>query len=146
MTDDELLFQFEATTLPPRSGPHRCHVKVAHLYLKKYPFAEAMDRMRSGVKAHNAVRQLEEGPASGYNETTTRAFVHLIAATMDAYGNVFPTTTADEFCDKHPQLLSKHVIRFFYSIDRRMDPLAKTQFVEPDLAPLPSDNGRISLV
>ncbi len=74
----------------------------------------------------------------GYNETTTVAFTHLVAAVMNAYGGVFPTVTADEFCDRHPQLMSPHVLRLFYSPARRTDPAAKTHFVPPDLAPLPS--------
>jgi hypothetical protein len=33
--------------------------------------------------------------------------------------------------------MTRHALRLFYSLQRRMHPLAKTQFVEPDLAPLP---------
>jgi len=141
MTDDELLHQFETQTLPYKQWTHRCHVKVAYLYLKQHPFAEALERMRRGVQAYNQSQNIPEGPTSGYNETTTCAFVHLIAATMQAYDGALPTTTADEFCDTHPQLLSRHALRFFYSPQRRMDPRAKTQFVEPDLAPLPRVGG-----
>jgi hypothetical protein len=78
-----------------------------------------------------------EGPTSGYNETTTRAFLHLIAATMAAYGETHPTPDGDTFCDAHPQLMTRHALRLFYSPQRRMHSLAKTQFIEPDLAPLP---------
>ncbi len=56
---------------------------------------------------------------------------------MSAYGQTFPTPDAESFCDTHPQLQTRHVLRLFYSPERRMHPLAKTQFVEPDLAPLP---------
>ena len=69
--------------------------------------------------------------------TTTCAFMHLVAATMRAYGDTFPTATPDAFCDTHPQLMTRHVLRLFYSPQRRMDPRAKTEFVEPDLTPLP---------
>jgi hypothetical protein len=37
----------------------------------------------------------------------------------------------------HPQLMSKHVLRLFYSPAGRMHPEAKATFIEPDLAPLP---------
>jgi outer membrane protein assembly factor BamD (BamD/ComL family) len=137
MTDDDLLQQFETQTLPYQEWTHRCHVKVAYLYLKKHPFAEALTQMQKGVKTYNASQNVHEGPTSGYNETTTHAFLHLIAAIMKAYEGVLPTTTADNFCDTHPQLLTRHALRFFYSPQQRMHPLAKTQFVEPDLAQLP---------
>ncbi len=116
MSDDELLIQFEACTLPYEMWTmHRTHLKVAHLYLKRYPFDDALERIRRGIKA----------------------YTHLIAAVMQAYGAMLPTTTADEFCDTHPQLLTKHALRLFYSPGQRLHPLAKTEFVEPDLAPLP---------
>jgi hypothetical protein len=63
--------------------------------------------------------------------------MQLIAATMRAYGRMLPTASADEFCDTHPQLMTRHVLRLFYSPRRRMEPRAKTKFMEPDLASLP---------
>lgn len=138
MSDDDLIRQFEDLSLPFETwAQHRTHVKVTYLYLRKYAFDDALERIRHGIKTYNHSKNVPEGPMQGYNETTTTGFVHLIAAVMAAYGTYFPTTTADEFCDTHPQLLSKHALRFFYSPEQRLSPLAKTQFVEPDLAPLP---------
>ena len=137
MTDQELLKEFEATTLPFEQWTHRSHVKVAFTYLRAWPFEEALVRMRRGVQAYNAAHHVPDGPERGYNETTTRAFLHLVAAVMAAYGQTHPTATGDEFCDMHPQLMTKHALRFFYSPGRRMHPKAKTAFVPPDLAPLP---------
>jgi len=97
MDDHELLKQFEDLTLPFEQWTHRAHVKVAYLYLSRYPFAEAVDRMRRGIKAYNAANHRPEGPDQGYNETTTVAFLHLIAAVRLAYGRVFPITTPTIF-------------------------------------------------
>ena len=135
--DAELLRQFESQGLPFHEWTHRAHVRVAFLYLRAHPFDAALDRMRAGVQAHNAANRVRESPTSGYNETTTRAFLHLIAATIAAYDSVFPADTSESFCDAHPQLMTRHALRLFYSPQQRMHPLAKTQFVEPDLAPLP---------
>jgi hypothetical protein len=137
MDDAEFLRQFEARTLPFEQWTHRAHVKVAFLYLRDHPFDEALARVRAGIKAYNAANQVPEGPTSGYNETTTVAFVTLVAATMRAYGNTFPTPDAERFCETHPQLMTRHALRLFYSPERRMHPEAKARFVEPDLAPLP---------
>ena len=134
LTDDEHLRAFEDLTLPFEQWTHRAHVKVAVAYLRRGTFSEALDRMRAGVKAYNARHAVPEGPTSGYNETTTCAFLHLIAATLAAYRESHPTP---DFCDTHPQLMTRHALRLFYSPGRRMHPLAKTQFIEPDLAPLP---------
>jgi hypothetical protein len=137
MTDDEHLRAFEDLSLPFDQWTHRAHVKVAFIYLTRHPFEEALNRMRAGVKAFNARHAVPENQTSGYNETTTHAFLHLIAATLHAYGQSHPAPDADAFCDTHPQLMTRHALRLFYSPARRMHPLAKTQFVEPDLAPLP---------
>ena len=138
MTDDELLRAFEDLTLTLDHWTHTAHVRVAVTYLRRHPLPQALERMRAGVKAYNRHHAIPEGPTSGYNETTTHAFLHLIAATLAAYDETFPTPNAQAFCDTHPQLMTRHALRLFYSPQRRMHPLAKTQFVEPDLAPLPA--------
>jgi hypothetical protein len=135
--DAELVRQFEACTLPFEQWTHRSHVKVAYLYLDRCSFPEAMERIRANIKRYNAANNRPDGPLEGYNETTTHALLHLIAAVKSAYAKTHAVKNADEFCDMHPQLMSKHVLRFFYSPARRMNPQAKFQFVEPDLAPLP---------
>jgi hypothetical protein len=137
MSDAEFLRQFEDCTLPHAQWTHRAHVKVAYLYLLAHPFEEALVRMRRGIRAYNAAHNVPESPTSGYNETTTHAFLHLVAATIAHYAASFPTLDADSFCDTHPQLLQKQVLRLFYSPQRRMDERAKREFVAPDLAPLP---------
>jgi len=137
MTDDELLKAWEALALPLAQWDHRAHVRVAFTYLRRHPFPQALEKMRSGIKAFNARHQVPETPTIGYNETTTHALMHLIAATMQAYGQAKPTANGDVFCDTHPQLMTPFVLRLFYSPQRRMHPMAKSQFVEPDLTPLP---------
>jgi hypothetical protein len=137
MDDVSLLQAFETCRLTPEQWTHRTHVKVAYLYLRRYPFETALERMRCGIKALNASLGVPNSPTEGYHETTTHAFMHLIAATIAAYEPVFPTSSADAFCDTHPHLLNRHVLRLFFSPQRRMEPEAKNRFIEPDLAPLP---------
>jgi hypothetical protein len=138
MDDADLLQQFESCSLPFSQWTHRCHVKVAYLILSKYPFDEALARIKASIQAYNKFNRVpDDGPLQGYNETTTQALAHIIAAVMQAYRETHPVSNADAFYDMHPQLASKHILRLFYSPQRRMHPLAKTQFIEPDLAPLP---------
>ena len=136
-SDEAFLQAFEERTLPFAQWTHRAHVKVALTYLRRGTFQEALERMRVGIKAYNARHGVPDTATSGYNETTTHAFLHLIAATIAAYGDSHPTPDGDSFCDTHPQLMTRHALRLFYSPQRRMDPEAKARFVEPDLAPLP---------
>jgi hypothetical protein len=138
MTDRQFLRAFEMRTLPFKQWTHRAHVKVAFLYLKKFRFDRALEKIASAIRAYNAANKVPESPTSGYNQTTTHAFLHLVAATIAAYEPAFPSKGADAFCDAHPQLMTRHALRLFYSPQRRMHPEAKAKFVAPDLAPLPT--------
>lgn len=142
MDDRIFLQQFENCTLRFHNWTHRAHVKVAYLYLRRFSLDEAIARMRTGIQRYNTANDVPDGPATGYNETTTQAFMRIIHAVMSEYESVFPTETADEFCDTHPQLLRKHILRLSYSPDQRTHPDAGTKFVEPDLAPLPQARRR----
>ncbi len=97
--DQEFLQQFERCTLPFTEWNHRAHLKVAYLYLTAHPLEEAIDCIRRGIKRYNAANNVPEGPQVGYNETTTVAFMHLVHATIRAYGKVLPVGTATDAAD-----------------------------------------------
>jgi hypothetical protein len=137
MNDAQLQRRLEDLSLPFDQWTHRAHIRIAFCYLKQYTFSDALDRLRSAIKAYNAHNNRPDGPTTGYNETTTVAFLRLVDATMRGYGDVMPTPDSESFCDNHPQLLHKHVLRLFYSPRQRMHPNAKTSFVEPDLTEFP---------
>ena len=63
--------------------------------------------------------------------------MQIIHATMQAYGEVFPATSADDFCDTHPHLLHRTLLRVFYSPSGRDPEAEEDRFVEPDMGPLP---------
>ena len=137
MNDKDLITQFEGLTLPFENWTHRTHVRVAYLYAIAMPYPEALDTIRKRIQAFNRKNKVMESPTSGYNETTTVAFMKLIVSTIQAYGDIKPTSDSESFCDTHPHLLSKTILRLFYSPERRGHPDAKTKFVEPDLCRLP---------
>jgi hypothetical protein len=131
MDDEAFLAQFENHTWPHDDWHHREHIKVAYLYLRRYPLAEAIARMCAGVRAYNAAKQI---PTDGYHETMTQAWMRLVHLTLCEYG---PAETADAFYEQNPQLSQKKVLRLFYTRDLFMSDRARTEFLEPDLTPLP---------
>jgi hypothetical protein len=133
VTDDEFLNTFEACRWPMERWHHREHIKLAYLYLRRYPLDEAAARVSAGIRAHNAAHNVPEGLTSGYHETMTRAWLRLVHVTMCEYG---PEESADAFYERHPELSQKKTLRLFYSRERFMSAEAKAGFVEPDLAPL----------
>jgi hypothetical protein len=132
--DQTFLQEFEAQRWPLDQWHHRDHLKLAYLYLRRYPFDDAAARIRDAIKAHNAAHQIPDSPTSGYHETMTQAWLRLVDLVLREYG---PAANADTFLDEHPELSEKKTLRLFYSRQRFMWPEAKTSFVEPDLTPLP---------
>jgi len=128
--DDVFMQQFETCTFPFDQWHHRAHVKLAYLYAMRFGFEIAARKLRDGIRAYNAANNVQDMPTSGYHETMTMAWLHIIHATVQVYG---PRETADEFVDFHPQLGQKKILRLFYSPDLFMSPQAKREFLEPDL-------------
>lgn len=74
MTDRELLEGFENCTLPNEVFHHEEHVRVAFLYLSRYPAREAFERFSKAlVKFATA-----HGKAHIYSETLTLLFLLII--------------------------------------------------------------------
>ena len=132
MTDEEFLIAFETRTI--EALPHRDHIKVAYLYLRRHSLDEAMLKVRAGLQAlavawNAPVDDLEHG----YHETITQAWVRLVHLTLIEGGTA---ENADAFCNRHPKLLHKTHLHLFYSPERLKTWEAKRGFIEPDLAPL----------
>ena len=134
VNDDEHLRRFEDQSLPLDLWHHRAHLKVAYLYLNRFSFEEALQKLRTGIRAYNAAHQVADSPTSGYHETMTHAWLQLVHTTLCQFG---PAASADAFFDTQTQLTQKHTLLLFYSRDRIMSSEAKSSFLTPDLAPLP---------
>lgn len=132
--DEAFLRAFEDCTLPSSEWRHRAHIKVAYLYLRQFPYDQALNRIRESIKRYNAATSTPENLERGYHETITQAWLRLVHLALCEYG---PASSADEFLNAQPQLLTHRALRFFYSRERLVSLQAKAEFVEPDLAPLP---------
>jgi hypothetical protein len=131
MTDEEFVTAFEQCTLPRAEWTHLAHIRLAWLYLGRYPFDLALDRVRDGIRCYNA----SQG-SDGYHETITVAFVRLIRsrmATREA-GEDFDgfRSRNPELFDRRPPILERH-----YDPATLASAVARREFVEPDREPLP---------
>jgi transketolase len=134
ISDEDFLAQFESTAWPYLEWYHRQHIKVAYLYLRKYPFAQAQARVRERIKAFNAAKKVPESLTGGYHDTMTQAWMHLVHFTLCEYG---AAADADTFYEQHPQLWNQKALRFYYTKERFLTPEAKEKFVVPDITPFP---------
>jgi hypothetical protein len=133
-SDVAFLKAFEDCTLPFAEWKHRSHLKVAYLYLRQHPLAEALERIRKSIQRYNEATKTPESLERGYHETVTVAWLQLVHFTLCEYG---PAASADDFLDAQEHLLNRKALRFVYSRDQIISWRAKSEFVPPDLAPLP---------
>ncbi len=130
MNDADLLAAFENCSLPTEQWTHRAHIRVAYLYASNHNLESATDRMRASIKAYNKATDTPEAIDRGYHETMTQAFMHLV---FMANAHTGPHASSDEFCETHPELLTKKVLSDYYSRPLLMTWEAKAAFVQPDL-------------
>jgi hypothetical protein len=123
---DALMAEVMATA--ERFG-HREHVHLTWLAVRRCGVAEAFEVVGEGLQ--RAARSA--GAAQKYHVTMTRAWVELV-------GHHAAPSTADDFdsfAAEHPALLDTALLTRFYRSDTLASPRARSQWVEPDLAPFP---------
>ena len=156
LSDEEFLRQFETCTLPYVHWTHRAHLRVVYCYVTRYGLADSIPKVTAGIRAYNRSQNIVDTPTSGYHETMTVAWLHIVAAMLDVYGPsgaITPDSSplldagappSQEFLAAQTQLTEKKLLRLFYSRDRFLSPEAKYHFVAPDLAPLPKGSGALT--
>ena len=127
MTEAEWMELFEMSALPGDSFHHADHVKMAFLYLQKYPPLEAMERfsfaLRHFAEAH--------GKPGLDHETITWSFLLLIRERMARATS--PQTWA-EFSSGNFDLLSwqDNILKKYYRPETLNSELARRVFLFPD--------------
>lgn len=127
MTEFEWMEQFEKCSLPKNSFHHADHVKMAFLYLHKYPPLDALARFSSAL-ARSAAAQ---GKPSLYNETITWAFLLLIRERIARASS--PQTWAEfSVCNLDLLCWDDNVLKKYYCPETLTSELAKRVFLFPD--------------
>lgn len=127
MTDDEFIAAFERGTLPNGRFHHRDHVRMAFLYLRRYPPFEALQRFSDSL-ARFAVAN---GKPQLYNETITWAYVLLIRERLARAGR---EQSWQQFAAQNLDLLDwkDGVLKNYYREETLTSDLAKRVFLFPD--------------
>jgi hypothetical protein len=134
VNDRAFLAAFEAAAIPSERWRHRDHIRVAYLYLRDHPFEAAIARIRNGIRALNGANGVKTTATSGYHETVTVAWAHVVAAGIAHHG---AAADFEAFAAENPHLCAKSLLRLYYTRARIFTPEARERFVEPDLEPLP---------
>ena len=124
MSDDEFMARFEDCTLAPF---HHCdHVRMAFLYLSRYPALEALERFSLALRRFAAAK----GKPGLYHETITWAFLFLIRERMARGG----MPAWEEFARDNQELMSweNSILKRYYREETLASELAKRTFLLPD--------------
>ena len=129
MTDDEFMASFESGSLDNRSFHHADHVRMAFLYLRRYPALEALQRFSASLVGLAAAI----GKPQLYHETITWAFMLLIRERLARAGS---ERTWTEFAAENRDLLdwNDNVLKKYYCGATLASDLARKTFLLPDKA------------
>jgi len=127
MTDDEFIARFENGSLANESFHHADHVRMAFLYLCRYPALEALQRFSSALIRFATAK----GKPQLYHETITWAFLLLIRERIIRAGS---QQTWVQFAAANADLLNwkDSVLKKYYREETLASDLARSSFVFPD--------------
>lgn len=126
--DEAFVAGFEAGTLS--EFHHADHVRLAWLYLRRYPVLEALGRLVTGIRHFAQVK----GSPDLYHETITWAYVLLIHERIERIGR---EASWERFAEANPDLLvwKGGVLERCYRPETLGSDLAKRVFLWPDAVP-----------
>lgn len=125
VTDDEFVRSFEKRTLANTAFHHRDHVRLAWIYLRRYPALEALTRFVEGLQRFAAFH----GHPELYHETITWAYLFLIHERMEGS----PGESWEEFAVRNPDLLAWNpsILDRYYDGETLRSERARRLFVLP---------------
>jgi hypothetical protein len=134
--DETLLQRFGRQAIGLDEWTHEMHLRVGWMHARRFGPAEALTRLRDGIRRLNDANGIVNSATSGYHETVTRVWIALIDAADALDGRT--ASSSRVFVDGHPELYDTRLPLRFYTRDRIVDEVARAGWVEPDLQPLPT--------
>ena len=136
LDDREFLAAFEGGSLPEGCFHHRDHVRLAWIYLRSLPPAQALSRFSEGLRRFAA----RFGKSGLYHETITWAYLILIRERMERGGTA---QSWEEFASDNPDLLAwkPSILDAYYREETLRSDLARRVFVLPDRLQALRDRG-----
>jgi hypothetical protein len=133
---EEIAARFQAAAIPATEWTHETHLVMGTWHVARFGAAQALERLRAGIRGLNAAHGTVDSDTRGYHETITRAYVRLIARFL-------LDRPADEALDvsvaallASPLAAREHLFRH-YSRPVLFSVAARRGWVEPDLEALP---------
>ncbi|MCC6293149.1 MAG: hypothetical protein IT164_10915 [Bryobacterales bacterium] len=126
--------EFESGAYPLAQWTHREHVIMASWYLLHLTRFEATPTIRAGIQRYNLAQGGQNTATSGYHETLTLFWIHVLSHALDeARGDALTRirAMAAEFGGR------AGLYKDYYSHDVAQSVEARYEWMEPDMKPLP---------
>ena len=134
---EDLAARFAVPSLRKAEWTHVAHLAVGAWHVDRHGAADALVRLRDGIRRLNVSIGGANTPSSGYHETITAAYVTLLAAFLLTCPEL---PLADRIVRMLTSPLADRDMLFtFYSRERLLSTEARARWVDPDLAPLRLD-------
>jgi hypothetical protein len=127
MTDQEFLERFESCSLDKEDFHHKDHVRLAWIYLSRFPVLEALSRFSEGLKRF--AQSL--GKEGLYHETITWSYLLLI---RERIARAQAEESWEEFARTNSDILNwrESVLKLYYRDETLKSDLARRVFIFPD--------------
>lgn len=129
---EDIAWRFTACRLSPEEWTHRTHLAVGMWHVQRYGTAEALAKLRTGIRSLNESHGTPNSATRGYHETITRAYVQLLSASYDACPSTMPLAERVTRLFDGP-VAERDVLLRFYSRERLMSADARAGWLEPDI-------------
>ncbi len=131
--DEDFIELVEDCSFPVDDFDHKAHLRLAYIYIiKEGNVRSVVNRVRNTLNALLIHAGIE--PSAKYHETLTEAWV---LAVMHFMEQTTYTKSSEDFISQNPCILDSKIMLTHYSTDLLFSDTAKTDFVEPDLEPIP---------
>jgi hypothetical protein len=132
-TNDEevadMVEQFEQCRWPNERWTHRAHLAVAVSYLRRLPYAAALERVRHHIRLYNRTC----GDGDGYHETITVLFMRKVDGLLKEVGG---GASAVEVVEELSRSCDMSWLLRYYTEEWLWSAEARCGWVEPDVRPL----------
>ncbi len=110
---------------------HAAHVKLAYCYLAQAGLENSIKKMSQTLKSYLLANGVD---GNKFHVTITHAWIRAVWYFMKKSEQ---THSADEFIKTYPALLNKDILLSHYSHNLLFSDRARSQFVYPDISPIP---------